>query len=129
MRSIFLLTVAFFICSFTQVSAQEEEPIFVIVDQMPEFNSGPSGLGTFIHSNLSYPREALDNKKEGIVIASFVVEKNGSVSNISIVRGLGYGCDEEVLRLIKMMPKWKPGKKDSKAVRVKLNIPIEFKLS
>lgn len=129
MRSIILLTVALFFCSFTHVSAQDEEPIFVIVDQMPEFKSGPSGLGTFIRSNLSYPREALDEKKEGIVIASFVVEKNGNISNISIVRGLGYGCDEEVLRLMKMMPKWKPGKKDGKAVRVKLNIPIEFKLS
>ena len=63
------------------------------------------------------------------LIASFIVEKNGKVSNIEIVRGLGYGCDEEVIRLLKMMPVWKPGKKDGKPVRVKLSIPVQFKLS
>jgi protein TonB len=110
-------------------SAQNEEPIYVVVDQMPEFPGGPNGLGNFIRSNLSYPTEAIDSKTEGFVIASFIVEKDGKVSKPTIVKGLGKGCDEEVLRLIGMMPVWKAGLKDGKAVRVKLNIPVEFKLN
>jgi len=110
------------------VSAQTEEPIYVVVDQMPEFPGGPNGLGNFIRSNQSYPREALDAKVEGIVTASFIIEKDGKVTNPTIVLSLGHGCDEEVLRLIGMMPVWKPGIKDGKDVRVKLNIPVEFKL-
>ncbi|PLW93301.1 MAG: energy transducer TonB [Marinilabiliales bacterium] len=127
MKHLFLLTA--FLCTFAfqGVQAQDEEPFFVVVDQMPEFPTGQQGLGDYIKSNLSYPRTALDAKVEGIVIASFIVEKNGSISNVEIVRSLGYGCDEEVIRLIKMMPKWKPGKKDGKAVRVKLSIPVQFK--
>lgn len=111
-----------------QSGAQNEEPIYVVVDQMPEFPGGPNGLGNFIRSNLSYPRQAIDAKIEGMVIASFIVEKNGKVSNPAIVKGLGHGCDEEVIRLIGMMPLWKPGLKEGKTVRVKLNIPVEFKL-
>ena len=128
MKHIFLLTAFLFTFTFQSVQAQDEEPFYVVVDQMPEFPTGQQGLGDFIRNNLSYPRAALDAKKEGIVIASFIVEKDGSISTIEIVRGLGYGCDEEVIRLIKMMPNWKPGKKDGKAVRVKLNIPVQFKL-
>jgi len=110
-------------------SAQNEEPIYVVVDQMPEFPGGPNGLGNFIRSNQSYPRDAIEKKIEGIVIASFIVEKDGKVSKPTIVKGLGAGCDEEVLRLIGMMPAWKPGVKDGKNVRVKRNIPVEFKLN
>jgi protein TonB len=109
-------------------TAQTEEPIYVSVDQMPEFPGGPNGLGNFFRSNLAYPRPALDAKIEGIVIASFIVEKDGKVSKPAIVKGLGNGCDEEVLRLIGMMPAWKPGIKDGKEVRVKLSVPVEFKL-
>ncbi len=112
-----------------QSGAQNEEPIYVVVDQMPEFPGGPNGLGNFIRSNLSYPRTALDNKVEGIVLASFIVEKDGKVTNPLIVKSLGSGCDEEVIRLINMMPAWKPGIKEGKEVRVKLSIPVEFKLN
>jgi len=129
MKHLFLLTA--FLCTFAfqGVQAQNEEPFFVVVDEMPEFPTGQQGLGDFIRSNLSYPRAALDAKIEGIVIASFIVEKDGSISHVEIVRGLGYGCDEEVIRLIKMMPKWTPGKKDGKPVRVKLSIPVQFSRS
>ncbi|MBN2727714.1 MAG: energy transducer TonB [Bacteroidales bacterium] len=129
MKHLFLLTVILFTFAAQSVQAQAEEPFFVSVDQMPEFSSGQKGLGDYIRGNLSYPREALDAKVEGIVIASFIVEKDGSISNIGIVKGLGHGCDEEVVRLIKMMPNWTPGQKDGKAVRVKLTIPVQFNLS
>ncbi len=126
MRSLFLLF-ALWGLSFT-IQAQNKEAIFTVVDQMPQFQGGPEGLGSFIRSNLSYPREALDNKIEGVVVAAFIVEKDGSVSNVEIVKGIGHGCDQEVIRLIRLMPKWTPGKKDNANVRVKLNIPVEFKL-
>ena len=115
--------------SLTVISqAQNKDAIYTVVDQMPQFQGGPEGLGSFIRSNLSYPREALDNNIQGVVVASFIVEKDGSVSNIEIIKGLGYGCDQEVIRLIRLMPQWTPGKKESMNVRVKLNIPVEFKL-
>lgn len=126
MRSLFLL---FALWGFSlSIQAQNKEAIFTVVDQMPQFQGGPEGLGSFIRSNLSYPREALDNKTEGVVVAAFIVEKDGSVSNVEIVKGIGNGCDQEVIRLIRLMPKWTPGKKDNVNVRVKLNIPVEFKL-
>ena len=128
MRTLLLLIPFLAFIMPVSISAQTEEPIYVVVDQMPEFPGGPNGLGNFIRSNQAYPREALDNKTEGIVIASFIVEKDGKVSTPTIIKSLGFGCDEEVLRLIKMMPAWKPGIKEGKEVRVKLNIPVEFKL-
>ncbi len=128
MRTLLFLIPLFIFIMPNYVSAQNEEPIYVVVDQMPEFPGGPNGLGNFIHSNQSYPREALDAKIEGVVIASFIVEKDGKISKPTIISGIGYGCDEEVIRLINMMPVWKPGMKDGKQVRVKLNIPVEFKL-
>lgn len=125
MRVFFLIVTFLGLTIFTQ--AQSKDVIYTVVDQMPQFQGGPEGLGSFIRSNLSYPREALDNKIQGVVVASFIVEKDGSVSNIEIIKGIGYGCDQEVIRLIRLMPKWTPGKKDNANVRVKLNIPVEFK--
>ncbi len=128
MRTLFLL-IPFIALFMTMNSlAQNEEPIYVVVDQMPEFPGGPNGLGNYIRSNQSYPTAALESKIEGFVLASFIVEKDGKVTKPTIVKGIGGGCDEEVLRLIGMMPIWKPGMKDGKPVRVKLNIPVEFKL-
>ena len=128
MRTLLILIPFLALIMPVSVSAQSEEPIYVMVDQMPEFPGGPNGLGNFIRSNQSYPREALEAKVEGVVIASFIVEKDGKVTKPTIVSGIGHGCDEEVIRLINMMPAWKPGIKEGKQVRVKLNIPVEFKL-
>ncbi len=129
MKNIFLLTTMLFTFLSVNIMAQNEEPFFVSVAQMPEFQNGQSSLSEFFQKNLVYPQEAIDANIEGAVIASFIVEKDGSVSNINIIRGLGHGCDKEVIRLIKIMPKWTPGKKDGKPVRVKLNIPVKFSLT
>ena len=92
--------------------------IFTTVEQMPEFPGGDAALWIF-SKNLIYPNIARENGIQGRVIASFIVEKDGSISNIQIVRGIGGGCQEEVLRLISTMPKWKPAKHQGVVVRCK----------
>lgn len=128
MKKLFALISLLILLVPTSIMAQSEEQIFVVVDKMPEFQGGTAAFNNFIRTNLKYPEEALKNKIEGVVIASFIVEKDGSVSNPTIISKVGYGCDTEVIRLINSMPKWIPGTKGGKAVRVKLSTPFEFKL-
>ncbi|MDJ1503134.1 energy transducer TonB [Xanthocytophaga agilis] len=99
------------------------------VDQIPEFPGGISKLGEFLQNNLRYPKAARKANITGKVFASFVVDAKGRIKDISIAKGLGYGCDEEVIRVIRLMPKWKPGIKDNKAVPVRFSLPISFSLS
>jgi len=104
-----------------------EEQIFLVVEQQPEF-IGSESLNAYLAANIKYPQLARESGIAGTVFVQFVVEANGSVSNITIARGIGGGCDEEALRVIKNMPHWKPGKQNGKAVRVKLSLPIKFDL-
>jgi len=102
--------------------------IYTVVEEMPEFQGGTQALYSYLGSNIKYPETA---KKEGIsgrVFVQFVVEKDGSINNVKILRGIGGGCDEEATRVVKAMPNWKPGKQDGKQVRVKYNLPIKFAL-
>jgi len=80
----------------------------------------------FIQENIKYPMEALQNGVQGTVYVTFVVEKDGSLSNIRILKGIGYGCDKEVLRITKLMPKWNLGKQKAEPVRVQFNLPVHF---
>jgi TonB family protein len=96
--------------------------------QMPEFLGGDFALHQYIEANLVYPDTAIKNNIQGIVRVRFVIEEDGSISNAKIVRPLGYGLDEEVLRLINSMPKWKSGENNGKAIRVPFQIPIKFVL-
>jgi len=102
--------------------------IYVAAEIMPEFPGGQAELMKYLSSNIRYPSIAMEENIQGRVIASFVVEIDGKISNIEIVRGLGGGCDEEVIRIIKNMPKWKPGKNRGETVRVKFALPVVFKL-
>ncbi len=90
-------------------------PIFTSVEQVPEFPGGLEAFGRFIEKNLRYPRQARENGTQGRVIVTFVVERDGSVTNIKVARGIGDGCDEEALRIINLFPKWKPGIQDGHA--------------
>ncbi|TKB96068.1 energy transducer TonB [Pedobacter cryophilus] len=99
------------------------------VDQMPEFPGGMQAWSKFLNRNLSYPTLAQQNDITGRVIVSFVVEKNGEISNLKILQGIGAGCDEEALRVIKKSPLWKPGLQNGKAVRVSYVIPIVFRMN
>jgi TonB family protein len=112
--------------------AQENETkteIYTVVDEMPLFPGGQTALDNYIRTNLQYPAEAKKYNKEGTVHCSFIIEPDGSVSNVNIIRKIGYGCDEEVVRIISSMPKWVPGKKNGKNVKVQMFLPINFSIT
>lgn len=105
------------------------DSVFEVVEQMPEYPGGFAAMSTYLGKNIKYPEQAKKDKISGRVFVSFVVEKDGVVSGVKILRGIGGGCDEEALRVVSAMPNWKPGKNDAgKAVRVKYNLPIKFAL-
>ncbi len=111
-----------------ELEEDEEEPVFVVVENDPEFPGGMEALYAFISNNVKYPKQALENGIQGKVYVTFVVEVDGSISNIKVLRDIGGGCGAEAVRVVKLMPKWKPGTQRGKAVRVQFNLPVEFKL-
>ncbi len=110
------------------VQATEEEKPFVSVEQMPQFQGGNEALMKFISSNLKYPTIAAENGIEGRVMVRFVVGKDGSVSDVTILRGLDASCDREAKRVVESMPKWIPGRQNGREVPVYFTLPIVFKL-
>ena len=106
----------------------DEEMDFTIVEEMPEFPGGQQALFAYLGSNISYPDEAIRKGVEGVVYVAFTVEKDGSVNDVDIVRGIGAGCDEEVVRLVRSMPAWKPGTQKGTPVSVRYNMPVKFTL-
>jgi TonB family protein len=102
--------------------------VFTSVEQVPEYPGGLTAFGAFLGANIKYPAEARKNKIQGRVIISFIVETDGSLSNVTLVRGIGYGADEEALRVIKLSPNWKPGTQNGTPVRVAYSVPIAFTL-
>ena len=116
--------------------SEKEEPegtpdpnkAYDVVDEMPQFPGGPSALFEFISKNIQYPKEAVDANLQGRVIVSFVVEKDGSVSNAKVVRPIDPLLDAEALRVVNSMPKWIPGKQNGEAFRVKYTIPVTFRV-
>lgn len=105
-----------------------EEEIFTIVETQPSFPGGTAAMYKYLGNSTKYPPMARDNNIQGRVYVSFVVEKNGSITDVKVLRGIGGGCDEEALRVVKAMPKWSAGKQRGKAVRVRFNLPIVFTL-
>jgi protein TonB len=101
---------------------------FVIVEQMPEFPGGDLALRKFLANSVKYPAIAIENAIQGKVFVNFVVDKNGSISNVSIARGVDPSIDKEAIRVVKSMPKWIPGKQGGQAVRVSYTVPINFVL-
>ena len=107
----------------TPVEEEEEEVVFMVVETMPEFPGGQQALFKYLSENVKYPVIAQENGIQGRVICQFVVNKDGS-----IVDGGDASLDKEAVRVIKSMPKWKPGKQRGKAVRVKYTVPVSFRL-
>jgi len=107
---------------------EPKDSVYVVTEVIPKFPGGMGKLMEYLASNIKYPQEAKENKIEGKVYLSFIVEPDGSISNVKVLKGIGYGCDKEAVRVLKQMPKWSPGKDKGEAVRVKFNIPIRFKL-
>ncbi len=101
----------------------------IVADEMPEFEGGVAGLMRYISQNIVYPPVAREIGKEGTVYVSFVVTEIGNVENVKVMRGIGFGCDEEVVRVVGKMPRWKKvGKNAGHPVKVRFNIPVSFKL-
>lgn len=105
-----------------------EEQIFMVVESMPAFPGGEQALNKYLYENIKYPQMAKESGIQGRVFVTFVVEKNGEVTDVRILRGIGGGCDEEAIRVVENMPKWTPGKQRGKPVRVQFNLPIKFTL-
>ena len=108
------------------VVAQKNQQVFDVVEQMPEYPGGPSALIEYLSQNVKYPEDAKQQKIEGRVLATFVVETDGSVSNVEVVKPAFPSLDAEAVRLLSAMPKWTPGKQNGKVVRVKFTVPINF---
>lgn len=111
-----------------QTPTDISEEIFIVVEEPPSFNGGDEARIKYISENIKYPEEARAKGIQGTVFVTFVVEADGSVSDVKILRGIGGGCDEEAVRVIESMPKWIPGKQRGQAVRVQFNMPIRFVL-
>ncbi len=113
----------------TQEEEEEEEAqIFFIVEDMPEFPGGELALRKYIANSIKYPVIAQENGIQGKVYVSFVVDKDGSISDATIARGVDPSLDKEALRVVNALPKWKPGKQRGEAVRVSYTVPINFVL-
>jgi len=108
---------------------EEEAQIFTVVESMPSFPGGDAARIKYLNENIKYPQMARESGIQGRVFVTFVVERNGAVTDVRVLRGIGGGCDEEAIRVIKNMPKWNSGKQRGKAVRVQFNMPILFKLN
>ena len=110
------------------VAQEEEVKPFLIVEQMPEFPGGAEDLMRYIQQNVKYPQMARETGITGTVFVQFVVGKDGRISDVRILRGIGGGCDEEAIRVIKSMPTWKAGKQNGVHVPVYFKMPIKFSL-
>ncbi|MDA3906018.1 MAG: M56 family metallopeptidase [Bacteroidales bacterium] len=132
------LVLIFFACSSPDGNISQDEnqkateievdDIFLVVEVMPEYIGGTETMYEFIGNNIKYPDEAKKEGTQGRVFVTFIVEKDGQISNVEILRGIGGGCDEEAMRVIKNMPNWTPGLQRGEPVRVQYRLPIKFAL-
>ncbi len=108
--------------------ATEEVEIFGMVEEMPGFPGGEVKLMEFIAKNINYPKEAIEKGIEGRVFVGFIIDVDGSVTDVKLLRGIGCGCDEEAIRVVKSLPKWRPAKQNGVLIRVPFQLPVNFKL-
>jgi len=101
---------------------------YAVVEQMPEFPGGEAALQRYLKNSVKYPNIAMENGIQGKVYVGFVVERNGSISNVRIARGVDASLDKEAMRVVRLMPKWIPGKQNGEPVRVSFTAPINFVL-
>ena len=131
---LFGLFIALLVClpSLAQqkpVEKVDSDGVYLMPDQMPEFPGGMQAMMKFLTTNIKYPVEAQKKGVSGRVIVQFVIMEDGTLDQAKVVRGIDPLLDEEALRVVKLMPKWKPGMQRDKTVRVKFTIPITFRIS
>ena len=107
----------------------ESDQIFVVVEKMPEFAGGVDAWNNFLKNQIEYPAQARNMGVEGKVHLSFVVQPDGELTNIQLVRGIGAGCDQEALRVLKESPYWNPGEQRGRKVPTRMAVAISFKLT
>jgi len=112
-----------------EIEEEDDEEFFMVVENMPEFPGGDLGLMKYIQKNVKYPAIAKEYNITGKVYVSFIVDKSGKVTNVKVVRGVDKNLDAEAVRVVKSLPKYKPGKQRGKSVRVMFTIPINFTLN
>ena len=106
----------------------EETKVFTVVEQMPMFPGGDAALMSYLAKNINYPTVAAENGVQGRVVIGFVVERDGSITDVNVLRGVDPSLDREAMRVVKSMPRWTPGKQNGSAVRVKYQVPVAFRL-
>jgi len=112
-----------------QVVEEDENKVFLVVEQQPEFEGGYEAMMNFIRKNMRSPASARRMGIDGTVFVSFVVGKDGAINDVKVIRGISADCDKEAVRVVQAMPPWKPGKQNGKPVFVRFNLPIKFKLN
>lgn len=110
-------------------TTSDNEKVYQVVGQQPNFPGGKEELFKYLAYNMIYPADAAKNKVEGRVLVTFVIEHDGSISNVNVVNSVYPSLDKEAIRVVSEMPKWIPGKANGKTVRVKYTIPITFRLN
>ncbi len=110
------------------IQEEVDNTVYTIIQKMPSFPGGEAAMMKFISDNIKYPPMAKEAGIKGTVFVTFVVDREGNVTDPKVMKGIGGGCDEEALRVIKMMPKWSAGEQNGKKVLVKINVPIRFVL-
>lgn len=116
------------VLKFSSVSAPEADKIFMAVETNPEFPGGVDALYQYLAENIKYPEAARKAKVSGRVFLKFVVRTDGSINDVRVMKGIGFGCDQEAIRIVKNMPKWDPGKQSGRLVNVEYILPISFQL-
>ncbi|WP_118951098.1 energy transducer TonB [Taibaiella helva] len=96
--------------------------------ERPKYPGGDAALKKYLCLNLRYPSKAIDEKVQGEVVVSFLIDEQGRISDIAATKGIGYGCDEEAIRVVKAMPRWQPGRLEGQPVKVTYNLPVVFEL-
>ncbi|RTQ53685.1 energy transducer TonB [Hymenobacter gummosus] len=104
----------------------DDEKVYTYVEQMPQPPGGTEDLLQYLDRNVKYPALALRNQVEGKVFVNFIVRTDGQLSNFNITKGIGAGCDEEAIRVLRQMPRWSPGKQNGRAVNVSYTVPVTF---
>lgn len=107
---------------------QSKEPVFDVVEVMPQFPGGQDSLMSFLMHTVKYPKEAMEKGVQGRVVVQFIVEKDGTVSSPNVIRAVTPALDQEAIRVVQSMPKWAPGKQRGKEVRTKFTLPVTFRL-
>ena len=133
MKKLFVMLLLAVCCHMTAqaqktVVSQTNQKVYESVEQMPEYPGGMQAMVEFLQTNMKYPEDAAKQKVEGRVMVQFVVETDGSISDVHVARQVFPSLDAEAVRVVQVMPKWTPGKEKGRVVRVKYNLPIVFRM-